>query len=326
MLKNISIIFLNLVILWGCASKKVDTDKDGNDLAANGIPKWVYAPNEACNEAAFLCASGQGPSMDAGDASAKKSLASIFETNIKSNFQLHTNSYSSEQRSQLTEQVMSEVQESLDVILQAVEVKKRFEQGDAYYSLVALDKRKAKKTLQQQIKDIDAQMDHLYREQERINITKLLILLDKRQMLNERLIIIAGSGISSRYTYSKITDLKYRDGGSKLKVEYSEDFPQSMRKWFEGKLSNSGFEIVGIGQDYVLQMKLSAKQEYLNVRGFEKFSFSVEGSASNNSGEQVGSLSVNKVASGRNQTDAFLKVKMDLQNQISEKLEDLNIK
>ena len=312
-------------MLWSCATKKPE-HKDGGDLEANNVPTWVYAPNEVCNEAAFLCASGQGNSIEVADLSAKKSLASIFETNIKSNFQIHTNSFTSERRSELTEKVLSEVEESLDLVLQAVEIKKRFQKSEVYYSLVSLNKIKARKALTQQIKDIDAQMDHLYREQARINITKLLLLLDKRQLLNERLIIIASNGISTDYTYSKITDLKYKKELSRVKIEYNESFPRSIRKWFESKLNNSGFDIVETNYDYKITMKLSTKEEYLNVQGFQKFTFVTQGSAKNISGEQVGSLEATMTETGRNENDAFLKIKENLQTKIGEKIDDLNIK
>lgn len=326
MWKNFGIALAVVIMMWGCATKKVDHGADGNELKVKGgVPEWVYAPNEACQEDEYLCASSEGSSLEAADLNAKKSLASIFESNIKSHFQIYTTAFSQQRRSELTEQVMSEVQESLDLVLQAVEVDKRYQGEGVFYSLVKLDRHKAKKTLQQQIKDIDSQMDHLYQENAKINITKLLILLDKRQMLNERLIIVAGKGIPTPYTYSKITDLRYAQGPGKVKIDYSENFPESMQKWFEGLLGNSGYQVVEGAPNYRIYMKLLAKPEYLNVPGFQKFTFVAQVTSKDNVGKQLGSFEVSLTVSGRNEEDAFLRIKNDMQKQISEKINNLNL-
>jgi hypothetical protein len=319
---KVTALLLSVLVLYSCSSTK----KENKEELENGVPKWVYAPSEKCSKSREVCASGSGQDMEESDLNAKKSLASIFETKITSNFQVNTISISDAEKDELSERVYSEVEESIDLVLQAVTIKKRFQKDKQFYSLASLDKRKASKAIRLEMKNLDDQLDYLYSQKKRTSVKKMLYLFDKRQMLHERLILLDKGGMPSKYSFQQISNVRFSSGKNNISVKYGNAFPVSMKKWFENLMNDSGYKIVnGNNTHYQVLLNHVAKETYLKVSGFKKFQFTTSGEAKNNAGEKVGTFSVSLVSTGRTKVDAFQKIRKNLLNQIEQNLDKLNM-
>ena len=90
--------------------------------------------------------------------------------------------------------------------------------------------------------------------------------------------------------------------------------------------TDMGFNVIKeSNSDYLVKVKYFTKELYLKVRGFKKFSFSIVAEAKNNAGEKIGVSTSEIVSTGRNEQDAFLKVKEKLQDSFKENVDKLNL-
>lgn len=316
------IIFaITLISIFGCStSKKIDRENK-----ISGAPEWLYAPDQACNNTKELCASGSGESLEGADLNAKVSLASIFQTKITSNFEVQNTSLSSSEVEEMTEKVYSSVEESISEVLNGVFIKKRYLKDDNFFSLASINKNKASKLLRNEIKELDDKLDYLFKEKKRTNLKQMLFVFDKRQMLYERLTILDKSAKPSKYTFGQISNVKSSIVNSNIGINYDESIDNEFKKWFEGMLSDLGYKISKKENNYSLKLIKKVSEQYLKVSGFKKFQFSFAAEALNNSGEKVGTLSVEMISNGRNETDAYLKIKPHLYNKIEQNVYKLNM-
>ena len=120
---------MNITLLWllflvGCT--QFHPQKSGLSDTESDLPGWIYSPYEFCQDGREFCTAGEGRSLTEAEANARAHLASIFEVKIKTDFQSFT---SSSQvlpwQSQVKEEVQKSISESVDQVLEAVEIKKR---------------------------------------------------------------------------------------------------------------------------------------------------------------------------------------------------------
>lgn len=324
-----TILLANLVlILIGCSTSKKKQDIELDGAQETDVPSWVYSPQSSCDERKEICASAGGDSSEVSDINARKSLASIFGTKIKSNFLIEKYGYTNAQAQSLSERVSDEVQESINVILSSVSISNRFEKDDMFFSQAKLDKVKAAQSLNLEIKSIDDQLDFLYKKSGKSSILKMHMLFDKRNILNEKMIVITGSSVSTQMSFSKINNLKYEKlSGNRIYIKSVNSVPQTLVKWVESLFTESGYTIVSDSKlDYLVKIKYFAKEEHIKVSGFKKFSFTLVLEAKNNLGDKLGVYTNEVVSTGRNEKNAYLKIKLKLQKMIKENLDKLNLK
>lgn len=325
------VLLLSAIVLFGCAtskkSKKRNGDVEFDAERSVEVPKWVYEPQSACSKLTYICASAQGSSFSASDLNAKNSLASIFETKIKSKFEVEQHDYSTEESESMMERVRDLVTESVDTVLKGAIIKERHSKDDLYFSLAALDKLKATKLLRREIGQIDDQLDFLYKEGKRSSILRMHMLFDQREILNQKYTILTNAPLASDFSFSKINSLKYsKNKLNRIKVKAVNTVPRTMIKWIEGLFTQLGYKVLKDSDvDYLVKIKFFAKEEYLKVRGFKKFNFSIVSEAKNNAGEKVGGASTEMISTGRNQQDAFLRIKDKLLERFKEDLSKLNL-
>lgn len=319
-----------IFVLAGCSSsrKKSDTallDNTDSEKSMN-IPKWVYSAQESCSKS-LICASASGQDQAASDLNAKKSLGSIFETKIKSRFEVEQHDYSSSEVNEMMERVSDYVSESVDTVLKGAYIKDRHVKDNLYFSLAVLNKMKASKVLSTEIEQLDDQIDYLFSQGKKSSIFKLHMLFDQREILNQKFIILTGIEKKSNYSFSKINSLKYKGRKlSRIKLKAVNSVPRTTIKWMESMFTDMGFKVIKeSNSDYLVKVKYFTKELYLKVRGFKKFSFSIVAEAKNNAGEKIGVSTSEIVSTGRNEQDAFLKVKEKLQDSFKENVDKLNL-
>ena len=140
-MKILCVLLVLFFVFTGCASKK-SKKSEGKRKA---IPEWVYSPMDGCNKQSQMCASGEGDSLQSADATARKSLASIFETEIKSEFSSNTQSSQEgldPSTAEYIESTYKSINETVDQSLEGVEIKERHRKDGVFYALAYLDKEK----------------------------------------------------------------------------------------------------------------------------------------------------------------------------------------
>jgi hypothetical protein len=89
-------------------------------------------------------------------------------------------------------------------------------------------------------------------------------------------------------------------------------------------LSEAGYKIVKLDADKAISLNVDSIKEYLNVEGFEKYTFTMN-LTSFEKGEKNKVLSASETVTGRSQSDALLKVKSFFNNHLEQHLSDLDL-
>lgn len=317
-MKNILI----LLLLTSCSlfekrPQLSDTSKE--------TPGWIYAPYEACSEATELCATGEAKTMANADAQAKSNLASIFEVQIKSELNVNTSSSQSfPWQNAVKQEVQQSLQESVNQILEGVEVKKHFKKDGLTYALASLDRAKASDLLGNRIQKIDDELNVHWARRSRTNLRKIVRLYLEREKLNEKYSIVAGQGRPAKMTYQDIIawrETRPRVENLALRVGQAPDW---MTEKLKELLTESGFRIVKGDAEKMISLNVDSIKEYLNVEGFEKYTFTMN-MTSFEKGEKLKVLAASETVTGRSQADALLKVKHFFNDYIEQHLSDLHL-
>lgn len=310
--------------MFSCASNKAQRKV----IVPEGEPVWLYSPQSGCDESAELCASGEGANFSESDVNAKKSLASIFETKINSNFEFSKHSFTSSEIVEIKESVSNKINEQVDVILKGAYIKERFKKDGIKFSLSAINKLKGGKVLRDEIIRIDDEISHFFIQKNRMYLKKMIVMFNLRSSLNSKLIILSDSGVSSQIKLSQINSIKFSaNGGSKVKLVTDKKIPKLLEKKFEQLMTEIGYKITkGKMVDYILSISYARKEEYLNVKGFKKYSFEINVESSDEAGKRLGGYIINLVAGGRTEKDAFAKVRKEIISKFENNIISLNLR
>jgi hypothetical protein len=322
------VLCVALMVFVGCATKNAKVKTSPISAEMKDMPEWIHSIDEACDNATEICASSEGTSIINADLNAKKSLASIFQTKIKSNLTLENYGFTAPEAEAIAERVSNTVTESVNVLLKATYIKERFSKDGLYFSLAVLDKDKVKKSLRLEINALDDQIDFIHNKGLKSSLIKLHVLFNKRQALNDKYVIISGSSLPTNMSFSKISSLKYsKNSLNKISFKLVGDVPRIIAKKIEAMFSEMGYKIVSTGkQNYGIRIKYNMKDEYLNVKGFKKFLVILSLEAKLIGGDILGAYTTQKEALGRNKQDAFLKIKDLIIEDIRNNIDKLNIK
>jgi hypothetical protein len=120
--------------------------------------------------------------------------------------------------------------------------------------------------------------------------------------------------------------MRWRDSKTKTQALYLNvgQAPSWLVDKLKELLTESGFRLVKTPGKLVLTVNVDSIKEYLNVKGFEKFTFTLK-LQSIEEGERKKVLSTSESVTGRSQADALLKVKKQFSEYIEEHLSDLDL-
>ncbi|HXH32164.1 MAG TPA: LPP20 family lipoprotein [Bacteriovoracaceae bacterium] len=311
-----------LLLLCSCASHTGQTEISEK---SGVIPEWVYSPYETCKESIELCATGEAKGYTNSDAEAKNNLASIFEVKVKSDLSIKSNTKSSlPWQAKVNQEVEQSIGQSVDQVLETVQIKNRFKQAGLSYSLASLDRVKASELLGERISKLDKELEGLWHNRQRTNLRKLFRKFLERERLNERYSIVEGTGRVSKLTYQDIIAWRLSRPALEpvhLKVGQAPDWLVEKLKEL---LTEAGFKIVRGETAKNLSLKVESIKEYMNVDGFEKYTFTLHLQSSLGE-EKYKVISVSQTVPGRTQTDALLKVKEYFNDYLEEHLSDLHL-
>jgi hypothetical protein len=321
-MKQIGILGLLILLLYGCSS----SSKKTNEVISADDNSWIYEPQKACLSTE-ICASGEGKNQEEADINARKSIAGIFETKINAKFEYTKQSIDNSEISEMKETVVDQVNAQVDQILKGVTIKKRFERNELIFSLAVLDKMSSSNVLRQEISKIDDELNHYISLKNRIYLKKLISLYNKREILNEKLILIVEAGIPRRVRFSQIKALKYDQSTiKKISLRFTDSTPNTLKMKTQASLTDVGFKVVTEGNhDFQLSGEYEVKEEYLNVKGFKKYTFNYFLESKNTNGKKLGSINLMYTSNGRSEKNAFLKVRKNLLDDIDANLDKLNL-
>jgi hypothetical protein len=263
--------------------------------------------------------------MAAADAQARANLASIFEVKVTSTLNATQSSRSNfPWQSQVNEEVQTALEESVNEILENVQVKKHFKKDGLTYALASLDKSQAAELISGRMKKLDTELETLWERRSRTNLRKIMRLHLEREKLNERYATVAGGKRAAKPSYDEIMHWKEsRPEMLPLSLKIGQA-PDWMTEKIKELLSESGFRLVKGETSRVLVMNVDSIKEFLNVDGFEKHTFTLTMTSIEN-GEKKKVISTSETVTGRNQADALLKVKPFFTNYMEEHLSDLHL-
>lgn len=313
-----------LILLLACACSQLSKTPSLSENSTE-TANWIYAPYEACTEAQELCATGEAKTMSQADAQAKINLASIFEVQIKSD--LNVNSSSSQTfpwQSDVRQEVQQNIQESVSQVLEGIQIKKRFKKDGLTFALASLDRAHAAELIGGRMSKIDSELEALWAKKQRTNLRKVVKLALERERLNERYSLVAAGKRPEKVTYEEI--VRWRESRPKteslvLKIGQAPDWMQEKIKEI---LTESGFRLVKGDASKVLALNVDSIKEFLNVEGFEKYTFTLN-MTSMEAGEKKKVISTSETVTGRTQGDALLKVKTLFTAYIEQHLSDLDL-
>lgn len=319
-----SLLFLFLVISCSTKGKK---EKKVYTMNGKVVPSWIYEVEKECPDG-HLCSSGEGESLEIADQKAKVSLASVFESQVKSKFDIYNTSMSEGEIEEVKRSVQSAVNIIVDEVIRGVEIKEHFTLGKIHFAYASLSKLKATRLFMAEIKKIDDELEFLFEKKSRTSILRMLSLLDRRAVLADKMIIVGRKAPLQTITFSKVQNLKYSSGKSKdIFIKVSSQTPRTIEKYLTDLLNQVGYRITKelSKNNYIVEINYKVKEEYLNVKGFSKYSFSTVINAKNNNRRQIGSITKSFIESGRNEQDAYLKAKNKIQAYLKDNLEKLNL-
>lgn len=311
-----------LLLLGACSHFKQEPPLSDT---AKDVPKWLYAPYEGCSEAQELCATGEGKSATQADGEAKANLGSIFEVKIQAETNVMTSGTQTYPWSgQVKEEVQRSVKESVDQILETVQIKNRYRKSGLSHSLASLDRAKAGELLGNRLTKIDGELSTVWDNHQRTNFRRVVKLYQEREKLNERYSIVSGTGRPAPVTWQEI--IKWRESKPKtepllLKVGQAPDW---MVEKLTELLTEAGFRMTKGDAGKIVTMQVDSLKEYLNVEGFEKYTFTLSMNSIVN-GEKRRTISTSETVTGRSQADALLKVKHHFNDYIEQHLSDLHL-
>lgn|GEM_PF-1152013 len=311
-----------LLFLSGCSILRPGAELS---LDSKKSPDWIYSPYDVCSEAQELCAVGEAKILTQADTQARSNLASIFEVRVKSEFNANTFASSTVPwQGKVNQEVQQSLQESVDQMLEAVQIKKRFKEKGLTYSLASLDRLKASELVGARLAKIDEELNVHWQKRSRTNLRNIVRLYMERENLNERFSILSGSGRPSLMSYKDITEWKESRSKPELLALRIGQAPAWMSEKLKELLTEAGFKIVKGDADKAVSLNVDSIKEFLNVQGFEKYTFTLN-LTSFEKGEKNKILTVSETVTGRTQSDALLKVKRFFNDYIEKHLSDLRL-
>ena len=315
----------NILILLLLSSCSLFEQRPNLSETSHEVPKWVYSPYESCNEELELCATGEAKSFSEADAQARNNLASIFEVKIKSDLNVQTSSnQNSPWHNGLRQEVHHSLDQSIEQILEVVQIKYRFKQDGLSYALASLDRVKASELIGKRMDKIDEELKILWKRKSRTTLRTTFRLFLEREKLNERYSIVAGAPRPEVVSFEEL--MKWRDSrpvGDPLALRIGQA-PEWMELKLKEILSEAGFKIVRGDTKKAISLNVESIKEFLNVEGFEKYTFTMH-LASFENGEKKKVLSASETVTGRTQGDALLKVRSFFNDYIEKHLSDLHL-
>ena len=325
---KLSLLIL-LAFIVSCSSTQKKAKQGGLEYDEEkniDVPAWVYSISDVCDTENYLCASSEGDSSLKADLNAKKALASILEVRVTASSDVKRFGLTSIESKGLTEKVLFETKEEVDVVLKGAQILKRFKKDEAFYSYAVLEKKPAQKIIKSKLEALDSKIESLYSQKKRVFVNRLLVLLAQRDALAQELILLDGKYKTAPISFEQIYTLKNSKltNGS-INIDVKNNAPTNLVQKIEEELTSMGFILTKAQAKNNIEISFKTDEEYLNVKGFKKYSFILDLKSFDTNSRNLGVLSIKKITTGRSKRDALNSVIKQIINEMKINLEKLNI-
>ena len=322
---------------FGCSSsqsKKKPSPKA--PIETGKRPEWIEDPGSQCFEVREICAVGEGPGAMMADASARRSLAQIFKTRIKSSTSIQQTSIQTQDPGGLLsgsvrENVSDRIEEHTDQLLSGVEVKKRYMSKTGFFSYVVLNRKSAGERVRRNIKIIDEEMLQIKKAGKRSAARELAEKFLEREQLAMQYQVLMGQFLKSAVSFRQIQELRGVVKNAKKSVclvTRAKKHYKSFNGLIKNQLTDNLYSIreqVSARCSRTLTAALKVKSEYLKVEGFVKNRYVVKIEGVDGSDEKIGSLFFSVVKTGRDEQDTYSKAFPEIEKKIDNRFNEMNL-
>ena len=303
-------------------------------LQASERPKWLNAPGDYCGPSK-LCAVGEASGRMMAETEARNAIAKIFETKVSSTTTATTTSESTTKddvvSGSVEEDYYNQIKEMTEQTLEGVVVKEFYEDSESHYALAVLNKREAARRLKSKMEELDDEIVALYKSGRRASLNKALKLFKVRDNFNDKHDFLAGRKFPARISKAKILSAKSAKRAQRVVVylevdEISET--DELKKLVIDELLKNDLKVVTastLKHNFKVSVSFTGEKQHMNVKGFEKYKFLLNFISKDKSGNKIGSLNYDHVATGRSLTQAYSNALVKVKPYIVENLGELNI-
>ena len=277
------------------------------------LPKWINEPKLECKEE-NICAVGIGKDYKLAISDAKNNIQKYFETKISSSFRnelINNNDNIKEYSNEF-------INEETLGVLKGVEIIKSYSKNKVFYVLASLDKPKMVNEIKAEIQSIDEKMLVLIDETSTISSRKLEKMFSQREELNKKYLFLTNTKIPEIVRYEDIINNKNRNKKNSISY-YIEVNNEDIKVLLSNLITESGGNITNKIEDVgiIIKGKITTKKEFLQVKGFEKYSVMLEISSIKD-GKIINTLTKKETDTGMSYTQIYSKCIKRISNYITE--------
>jgi hypothetical protein len=310
-------------------------------------PEWITEPAKLCT-AGELCFVGEGRGVMSAQQNARAEIAQFFQVQVKVQQNIKEQKESSgiygldsyKESSSLGKNIES----TSDEVFSAVVLKKRHDDKDLTYVLMALQKTKFQNVLEERTKKIDERITALWEKVRRFDMAEIKELLIERDTYMRQLAVLGLSLKTSPLSWGEWTKkerffsehLIFYYLEPKIELQEGDQFafrPKDVESWMshtiQTELAPSGIKNVAeeIKGSYVMKATIYLAPGHMNVKGFVKLMWEIhiglqkKGSGESSSFQQAAQV-VKWESTGRSWDQAYTEGKKQIR--IKEALLKLN--
>lgn len=288
-------------------------------------PEWMEDTSKVCKKSE-LCAVGSGISLSMAKVNATSAIAKIFETKIKASFTTETTFEDGKEKNWGNERV----EEVTEMALNGISHPYSYNGKEFYYSLAKVRKSKLARVFQKEMDQLEDKMRGLLNNNRTGALFELENLYKSWETLSKRYMFLTGIDKSAPISYGQILKRK-KDAASNVIIHLylDEKKPAQITPHLESILTQIGYtiakgEVMSNEATHLLIGKLKWQQEFLKVKGFEKYKFVFSLDAKNRRHMQSGKLNFELSETGRNFEQAYQKVVGKIKKNIENELHKIS--
>jgi hypothetical protein len=290
-------------------------------------PKWLTDTRAVC-EKSQICVVGMGESRILAEASARSSLAKVFEVKVSSVF--NSSEVSDDKESVINS--FENIREETSLELEGVTFSKYYLGEKYHYALAVLNKHRFASSIKSKLDKSTSEIRALDKDSNTGSIFKISKLLIHYRILASRYQFLTGMKLAVPMTFEQLESKKREATRGVIVHVYIEGDKSSVLTSFMGELLTSmGFEVTkgkiwNRKATHLLGGKIVEEKVHFKVKGFEKYKYLLTLDAQNRKRIKSGSLSLKSVISGRSKEQIREKTMNDFKLKIQEDINKISFK
>lgn len=298
---NLSLIFLML----SCSSVKVTQP-----------PLWATAIQEHCQEG-YLCAVGQGRSLQQAQLFAKAELLSFFKVKIDQQTLIEEKSDSKKS----TVEVSDRLNQQVDLEMEGVEIERSAQAGSDFYVLARLKKSRIASAIKAELSRLDDEMRAKKAQKSYLSLMKIESLLKERVELENELRLVQNFIPEAPYrSLAIVQEMREIQKKASFEIRIEGTHKEELKSLVSSMLTKMGFSLPEKGGRFVLTFEMSSQQEFLAVKNFVKYKYMFKGTIEDQKSPFKNKLSQEFIMTGLSQEQTRERVLTNISNYLTDEL------